>query len=253
MKLFLGCITNYREFENIKDLVNTTKDVVNGFTITVDSNYPSEDKEKYQEFCNFLEENKKDGKIVYHPYNKAHDWQTNEYLHCGIIKNEDYLWIFDSKELPSDLWVKTIHQSILKCEKENWGAIFFSGRPYLLKFWDHFQCLWSPHWMIHGFIAPVMQGTDQMKKDLIINKRDLIPWLHYSVHNTKYYYEHGRSNQMDLAYGKYGQGVVKFHENERFKFSHYCRKVLNLDFILDSLENYMKGKNLNLILFYNNV
>jgi hypothetical protein len=89
MRLFCCGITS-NETEKIKDLIKITKDYVDGYVWCVDSN-PNSD-----ETCQLLENNKKEGRIVRHPWVNAHDWQANEWLHCGAIKDGDCCLLYTS-------------------------------------------------------------------------------------------------------------------------------------------------------------
>jgi hypothetical protein len=224
-RLFICGITCGPEIEKIKDLVERTKDHVDGFIWTVD--YDSEnDQSPHQTnlLIDFLRANKKDGKIIYHPWQNAHDWQANEWLHCGVLQEGDWVLMVDSSELPTEIFISNIKKIYIpQLQSQNAQALYASGRPYLFKFNDYLYFHGTPHWGLYGGSGQVVVIDDKEKKELITNKRDLNPAKHYQEHDTKYYL-YGRSNIIDAFYGKYGGEKVKFHEFLRRQFRDYLKK-----------------------------
>ena len=227
-RLFICGITS-TETDKIKDLIDKTKDYVDGYVWCVDSNFNSD------ETFLILNANKKKGEIVRHKWQNAHDWQANEWLHCGILKNGDYYLICDSTEIPTEKWLKSIRQNIEEMKQQNIGAIYMSGRPYLIEFQDTQYFNYTPHWGLFGIHhRNITSYPEERKSDLIINKRDINPEKHYQEHDTKYYL-YARSNQMQMFYGKYGQEVVNFHEEKRLEFRDYLGEQTDLNPSLKAL------------------
>lgn len=212
-KLYCCGITS-NETEKIRDLIQITKDTVDGYIWCVDSNPNSNDTYR------LLEENKKEGRIVRHEWHNAHDCQANEWLHCGILKDGDWVWMLDSSETPTEYWVKWIRQGIQLNESNNIVANFISGRPYLFKYNDYLYFHGTPHWGLYGLSGHIATFNEQDKDNFVINKRNLNPEKHYQEHDTKYYL-YGRSNQIQLFYNKYGDGVINYHERKRKEFRTY--------------------------------
>ena len=253
-KLYLCGITCGSEIEKIKTLINSTKDCVDGFCWTVDSKPLFDwfsDKNKDEKLATqtwdltqFLIQNKKSGEIVQHPWQNAHDWQANEWLHCGVLKEGDWVWMFDSSESPTDFWIENIKQHIKILEEKGARALYYSGRPYLFK-WDEYLFLHgTPHWGLFGLTGGVLTQQEETKSRYIVNKRDLNPAKHYQEHDTKYYL-YGRSNIIDAFYGKYGQNVVNYHEQKRREFREYLRDFTGLEPNLHSLYVFFKNKDVN--------
>lgn len=220
-KLYLCGITCGSEIDKIKDLVNKTKDYIDGYVWCVDSNSNSD--ETYQ----LLEDNKKEGKIVRHPWVNAHDWQANEWLHCGAIKEGDWVLMLDSSEIPKDVFIQNIHVYIKQLKDQNASALYASGRPYLFIYTDYLYFNGTPHWGLYGTWGNKQNQavviTDKEKNNLITNLRDLNPAKHYQEHDTKYFL-YARSNIIDAFYGKYGRAKVEFHESIRWLFRDYLKK-----------------------------
>jgi hypothetical protein len=231
-KLFCCGITSNQE-NNIKDLVLHTKDYVDGFVWTVHD-------DSIDGTYEILNENKKEGKIVRTPYLKAHDWSANAYLHCGTIKNEDWVIINDSKERLTSSWLMRIRHDIEIYKQKEIGAVYCSGRPFLFQFWDHQIFEHTPHWWLNYPVGKITQIPETDKDRFIINKRKDSPAEHFCLHDILYWYTFGRSNQVQAFYGEFGHEIVNYHENLRFHFRHSCRKLLELEFTLDSLENYLR-------------
>ncbi len=215
-RLFICGITS-NEYEKINDLIQKTKEYVDGYVWCVDSNSNSDST--YQ----LLEDNKKDGKIVRHPWVCAHDWQANEWLHCGIFTHQDWILLVDSSETPTETWLKNIRYHISQLESEKIGMLYCSGRPYLFRFQDVLFFQFTPHWMIQGnWDYKSISFPEDKKHEIIINKRNLNPDKHYQEHDSKYYL-YARSNQIDMFYGNYGQDIVNRHEAFRRLFRNYLR------------------------------
>ncbi len=235
-RLFICGITCAAEIEKIKDLISKTKDYVDGFVWCVD-------EKDCDEIYQFLNDNKKEGKIVQHPWCNAHDWQMNEFLHCGVLKEGDCYWIFDSSECPTEKWLNQVQDDIKAMKSNNIGIIGCSGRPYLVEFQDTQFFQFNPHWALNGTYNRKMMLIPEDKKDeFIINKRHLNPDKHYQEHDTKYYL-YARSNQIQMFYGKYGQEIVNFHEKKRIEFRNYLREKTKLEPSLRALDIFFEAHN----------
>lgn len=231
MKLFCCGITS-NELEKITDLVEKTKDYVDGLIWCVDSN-PNSDST-----FNYLEKNKKDGEIIRHRWVNDHGGQMNEFLQSPKLKNGYWVLCLDSSEVLTEGFLKDLNGYIDKWNKEYINAVFCSGRPYLFKFFDYLYLFGTPHWGLQGLRGEYVVIPEEEKSKYIINKRNLNPTKHYCWHNTKYYL-YGRSNQMQLIYGKYGPEIIEKQEQQRIKFRLHLEE-LGVPLTLDGLENYFK-------------
>lgn len=218
-RLFICGITCGPEIDKIKELVERTKDYVDGFIWTVDSMSIWS-----IELIDFLEKNKKSGKIISFPWSNQHDMQAQIWLTCGALKEGDWVWMFDSSESPTDFWLNGITKLIEESKKNNISSYYCSGRPYLFRYSEYCYFHGTPHWGLYGLPGNLsVTIKEEDKSQFIINKRDLNPAKHYQEHDTKYYL-YGRSNIIDAFYGKYGQNVVDYHESIRREFRKYLRK-----------------------------
>lgn len=234
-KLWLCGITSI-EVEKIRDLIYDTQDIVDGYVWCVDSNIWS--NATYM----LLEKSKKDGMIVRHRWQNAHDWQANEWLHCGKIQTGDWVWMFDSSEKPTTRWINNVREDIKKYEQSYVGAVYMSARPYLFKFYDHQYFFGTPHWGLIGAVGKSIVIPEEKKFEWIINKRDDNPAKHYQEHDTKYYL-YGRSNQMQAFYSKYlpiHGGIIDYHETIRLQFREYLRQKTEMKPSLTALDELFK-------------
>ena len=158
-KLFCCGITSNEE-ENILDLVNSTKDYVDGFCWTVHTD--SKDR-TFQT----LEENKKLGKITQVPYIKFHDISANFWLYCGAIKNDDWIIVNDSKEKLTKFWLEKIREDIIGYERDGIGSVYCSGRPFLFRFVEGQQFMFTPHWALVSPIGKVIVIPEDEKSKYI--------------------------------------------------------------------------------------
>lgn len=232
-KLYICGITS-NEYDKINDLINKTKEYVDGYVWCVDSN-PNSDS-TYQ----LLEENKGEGKIVRHQWTNSHDFQMNEFLYSGGLQDGDWFYICDSSELPQKHWLEKVRENIREYEETGVTAVVCSGRPYLLKYTEQIFFIFTPHWTVHGLDGKMIYLPEEKKDHFIINKRNLTPDKHYQEHDTKYYLIYGRSNQIEMFYGKFGPSIVNKHEKSRKEFRQYLKKTLNEPLTLQSFEKWLR-------------
>lgn len=230
--LYLCGITS-NDSDKISDLISSTKEHFDGFVWCVDSNVNSDSTFK------LLDDNKKKGKVVRHPWVNAHDWQANEWLHCGVLKEGDWCLIADSSEKPTPFWIGQIREDIEGFEKSGVTSVYCSGRPFLFKWSAYLFFFLTPHWSLQGLTGHSVQIPEDKKSLFIINKRDLNPAKHYQEHDTKYYL-YGRSNQIEAFYSKYGTEVVVHHENLRRQFREMLAN-LGYECSISGIEAYFKN------------
>ena len=84
MKVFVCGITQ-NQLDNITDLVKSSQDYVDGF-IFVDGLSTDGTFE-------FLEANKKEGKIIQREWSNDHDLQMNLFLRSNVMKNGDWFFV----------------------------------------------------------------------------------------------------------------------------------------------------------------
>ena len=188
-----------------------------------------------------LESRKKDGLIISRPYVKQHHHSQNEILYSRYIKNESWIFWIDSPERIETKWLETIRKDIEEYNNNGIGAVYFSGRPYLFKYYDFQSFFGSPHWGLNYPMGKVICFGEENKYLYIKNNRDENPEDSYCLHPIKYWFVFNPSNECNIMYSKYGSNIVEKHEKIRQEFRLYCEFKLNLSLnSLDDLIEYMK-------------
>lgn len=188
-----------------------------------------------------LESHKGEGKIIQRPYVKQHSHSQNEILFCRHANNGDWMFLNDSPERIKPQWLDRMRQDIVEFEKEGIGAVVFSNRVYLWRYFDFQQFHGSPHWGLSPINGKAFSFEEENKDQFILNKRDEKPEDSYCLHPIRYWFVHSPSNEIDAMYSKYGSAVVESHRKAQIEFRMYCENELgmNLD-SLDDLISYME-------------
>jgi hypothetical protein len=139
----------------------------------------------------------------------------------------------------TDLFISELPLILENFEKNNVGALYWDNRPYIFKYNPYMEFFGAVHWGLNNIDGNIITLPDKDK--YIINKRKDTPKYFGSLNGTKYYLCYYLGNDMQLVYSKYGQKVVKHHEQLRRKFQDYCKDIINLNiFTLDDMIGYMK-------------
>lgn len=186
-----------------------------------------------------LEANKGNGRIITQEWTCNHGFLMNHLLFYGDIKNSQYCVYLDSPESMTDLFISELPLILENFEKNNVGALYWDNRPYIFKYNPYMEFFGAVHWGLNNIDGNIITLPDKDK--YIINKRKDTPKYFGSLNGTKYYLCYYLGNDMQLVYSKYGQKVVKHHEQLRRKFQDYCKDIINLNiFTLDDMIGYMK-------------
>ncbi len=179
------------------------------------------------------------GKAIVHPFMNAHDWQANEYLHCGLIKPGDYVCVLDTTDRLNSTFVHNLRENIKYWDKNNVGTIFLD-RPFIFKFTGHQFFQNTPHWgisMLMGNVVDLTKIEGYRKENYLINKRNVN--VSGIEHPIKYFIEYKRSNHTALLYSQFGQDVYRVHETNRVSFQYYVETELNIPCTVSSLVDYL--------------
>lgn len=231
-KIFLCGITN-GPVSKLQSLIEPSKDYFDGLVWTVDDKAPPD-------IFNYLNENKKEGKIIIHPFMKAHDWQANQYLHSGAIDLGDWVFICDTSDKINPVFLKRLREDINYWEKNQVNHVYLD-RPLLFRFWGFQEFVFTPHWYVKG-LAPQMINLSQMdgyrKENYIFNERNVN--VGGIEHPIKYFLTYLRSNHCDLLYHQFGSDVAERHERKRIEFLTWWAKGLNRPLEIESFIEYFK-------------
>jgi hypothetical protein len=231
MKLWLCGITQNR----LKDIDEMTKDTHQYFDglVFVDG-YSSDGT------FELLQERQGKGEILQRRWTNDHDFQMNEFLRQGPMKNGDWFVTLDSPDRLVIKWVEQLREEIKELHKQKVGAIAMAGKVYLAQYFDHMFYFQTPHWGLNGIVNQAKNYSEEEKKECVTSVRFDDPVNSALLHPVKYYYVYGRSNHCNLLYQQFGNDVLQFHESQRLQFRIFCQNTLGLDFTLDSLAEYMK-------------
>ena len=232
-RLWLCGITQNRK-DNIDEM---TKDVAQYFDGLIFVDGYSDDGT-----FELLDERKGDGKIIQREWTNDHDFQMNEFMRQGPMKNGDWFLMLDSPDRANEEWCEQLRDEIKKYNEEGVGAISFASKIQLARYFDHMFYFQTPHWGLNGILGNVKGYTEEEKQQYITSTRfgSDDPAISALLHPVKYYYVYGRSNHMNLLYQNFGNKILSHHENQRLRFRLYCQDELGLDLTLDSLEDYMR-------------
>lgn len=93
----------------------------------------------------YLEQNKKAGKIIYLDYCQRHDFSRNHYLWCGPIKNGDWVVTLDCLERIPICFASKIKDYITQFQQQGVNLVYFHGKPYLFEYHESMIYRGSPH------------------------------------------------------------------------------------------------------------
>lgn len=229
-KIYLGCITN-GPVEVLKENFGVVKDYFDGLCFCVDDRA---DDDVYD----YLDSIKKEGQIVKQKFRNAHDWQANEWLHCGAIKPYSWVCVVDTSDKLNPVFLKRMREDISYWEKNGIHSIFID-HPFLFKFSGHQYFSFSPHWGLNNLFTNFLdlrQISDYKKELYVFNTRDI--YKSGIEHPIKYSLEYKRSNNFELLYGQFGTEVYSFHESKRVWFQSFVEQVLGFDCTVDNLINF---------------
>lgn len=228
-KLWLCGITN-GPLESLKKLIEPSVHLFNGLCWAVDDTAPPE-------VFDYLESKKGEGKIIKHPFMQAHDWQLNQWLHCGAIKSGDKVFIMDSTDSFGSEFLEYLEATVM-----NWAVNgiynIFLGRPWVITFTGHQFSQSSPHWGISNLLGSTIQlnNDDQY---YVVNGRDKNKSA--IEHPIKYFIEYKRSNASELLYRQFSDQIWQERELARINFQLYVENTLGFECIVDNLIKYISA------------
>ncbi len=245
-----GSVAQFGEEENIRELVKTFK-YFNGAFFNVNYNDPNlaHSAAAVNETFDLLNSCKKEGKVVWTPWLKRHDWAMNAFLH--MIPNGDNFMYIDAQELPKKEFLKTMPALIERCQKDGIESIWWN-RPYvILNKRPEMQFAGNPHAWLQGIQGKYINIADESKVvydaggvhfgDLLYNKKKLENTM--LLHGIKYSLYDAPNNQFSMFY----QGEdLQEHERGRQGFCieldslGYSRDLVGLESFFRNRENLLK-------------
>jgi hypothetical protein len=191
-----------------------------------------------------MEERKGDGAVIYRKWTNDHDFQMNEFLRQGPMKNGDWFILRDSTERLNPDFAKKIHETCSRLGKAGVQTVYDSSKIILARYYDDQFFLGSPHWGLQGQRRHVIRLRDvegfedsasygssvraaQRSKD------------HCFRHQLKYYYVYGRSNHMLLGHEDDQQEYAR-RESQRQRFRKICEEKYKLSYTIKELISFFK-------------
>lgn len=239
-KLFLCGITTSGNLENLKDMIEPIKDYFDGLIFTY--HYPCDAGAIY------LENNKKDGKIIYADWCQRHGYSMNHFLYQGNMQHGDYFVLLDSGErISAECASKAIPEFLTQMREKNLCMLTNYGKGFLFKYDESLQFHGSPHWYINSYTGGILNL--ELPKELFENVRNKTrDKFHFIDHYAKYMlYPYG-SNHALLGLEKNGnpQDLFPKREENRLKFREYLRDDLKISLTVESLKSYLISNKDNL-------
>jgi len=243
IKLWLVGMSGSNSLENLKELWDPIKHDFSGIVWTLHDSVNSEE-------AKYLEENKKDGKVIHYYYNFRHNESRNQYLFCGPIKENDWCVQLDDLERLNPLFVQQIPALIQNLEGANYNATYFFGKVFMFKYHESMRYDGTPH---EGFnrLDGQLRGVElnsvyKEEKDARYNVRaekrqDKWHWL---WHYLKYYIASpygsnhvllGNENRPEM-----GSPIDIYHKREkiRLQFRKYLVKR-GIELTVEGFKNYL--------------
>ncbi len=171
------------------------------------------------------------------------------FLQCGLIEEGDWLLVVDAQELPKEPWLKGMRSQVENFENDNITAMFW-GRPYFFKFNNQMVYEGSTHCWPKPFCGgKILSVQDESKVvyendcvhfgDFLVNRKNFDDTM--LLHACKYFWVYDLTNEAHNQYGKFGNEVIKFHEQNRQAFRRYCKHKLGIPLTLEGLEAYFRA------------
>ena len=243
-KVYLCGITSKGDYENIKRLIKSSEDSFDGliFVYDADTNSLKKDKEKCFQFLN---DNKKGGKIICRPFTRDHDIQMSEFLRRGPLELGDWFIIRDSVEIFNPEWAKNIKTFLNSCDLQGVRSVYNHGKGFAFKWNDSMIFQGNPHWGLQGAQGKsidLKDYFDEGKKEHTWRPKDGEeggrPIDNKIKHEAKYAWVYGRSNHLLLGYEN---RIEEFQRAEMIRL--HIREVArlnNFDMTIEGLEEFMK-------------
>lgn len=228
---------------DLKELLEPIRDYFDGIVATYHGSINDDE-------ANYLENIKKDGKILYLPYSKRHHHSRNTYLWCGPIKQNDWICTSDVLEHPNSSFCADLKNFIPNLDKSGINMVYYYGKPFLFKYHDSLEYYGSPHEGLQRkdgkSVAIELSKSFPDEKDIRLNVRplkrtDSYQWMH---HYLKYYIFPWGSNHCLLGNENRGHPYEIYQKREslRIEFLEYLisqNVELNNESVIKFLtENY---------------
>ncbi len=138
MKLWLTLMAGKDSLVDLKELWEPIKGYFDGLVATYHGDLSDSE-------VIYLENERKEGKIIYLPYSGRHDFSRNAYLYCGPIEEGSWCLVSDCLERPSPSFCANLHSFIVNLQSRNINAVYYYGKPLMFEFHESLMYQGTPH------------------------------------------------------------------------------------------------------------
>ena len=236
MKIYLCAITQ-NEKGNMDELTRDVYKHLDGLII-VDGGSTDGTRE-------LMEERKGNGAVIYRKWTNDHDFQMNEFLRQGPMKNGDWYILRDSTERLNPDFVKNARSLCEQFDGHGAHTVYDKSKILLVRYYDDQFFLGNPHWGLRGqrpkaiSIRDVKGFEDPKSFGWSVRNETRSKKYHFE-HLLKYYYVYGRSNHMVLESQNDREKYLS-DENDRQRFREICFEQYNAEPTINSLTLLLKS------------
>lgn len=217
-KFWFTAMAGPGSLEDLKELWEPIKQFFSGLVVTYHGE--REDQEAL-----YLESVKGEGKVVYLPYSRRHDFSRNTYLYCGPMQNGDWVIQADVLERIMPTFIENFvipYVSQLRANSPN--LLIYHTKVILYEYHESLRFQGSPHeglrrddgLMRGADITTVFPNEDDVRPN-VRAKRRTNP-LHWVEHYAKYWTFPWGSNHCLLGWEKRSPQELNERESRRMAF-----------------------------------
>lgn len=207
-------MTSEGELENLKEMIEPIKEFFDGLVFT----FHHKGAFAEDSAAAYLEENKKEGKIIYATWCYRHAYSQNHFLWQGPMKNGDIFVLLDTMERISAEFCKEHLPLLIKhMDENNVGLLANYGKGFIFRYSEMLEFRGSPHW--YATNVEGQQANLQLDKAFFWNVRaQKRPKFHWVEHYAKYMFMYpAGSNHALLGLEKQGDPNKLFPRRESLR------------------------------------
>jgi hypothetical protein len=133
-KIWLTLVTGPGAVDDLRELWEPIKDYMSGICCVCHAEMGSEE-------ALYLEDNKKEGRVIYLPYVGRHDLARNVALHCGVVRDNDIVVCTDTLERPAPAFCRDVSNLL----SGQLNTLFFFGKILAFRYHESIIYRGSPH------------------------------------------------------------------------------------------------------------
>jgi len=234
MKIYLCAITQ-NEKENMDELTREIHKDLDGLIIV--------DGGSTDGTVELMKKREGNGAVVHRKWTNDHDFQMNEFLRQGPMKNGDWFILRDSTERLNPDFTKKCHDLCARFDRAGIQTVYDRSKILMARYYDDQFFLGSPHWGLQGQrqkiirLSDVEGFEDSNSYGWTVRIKNRSPEYNYR-HQLKYYYVYGRSNHMLLGNEENKEEYFRL-ETQRQRFRKICEEKYKLNHTIKDLESFL--------------